>query len=187
MELDRKKIEGLTGEYGGEYGLNHTRRLLHIISWIGGGLEYDRDVLWTAAYLHDWGGYPRWIQSGTDHAVRSRGIAKEFLENEGCETNFIEHVCECIEFHHGSSHSRSLESQLLSDADAIDFTGTIGVLREFSTRPRELRKAFEGIRSRVEKNRAILCLDKSKEIFESRSRRLQRVLAEFEEDAFGYY
>ena len=58
------EIVSLTKGYGGDWGINHTLRLLHLIEIIGKGREYDPDVVWVAAYLHDWGGYSPWIQPG---------------------------------------------------------------------------------------------------------------------------
>jgi len=185
--LNKDKIIQLTMQYGGEYGLNHTKRLLNIISLIGEGMKFDEKVLWVAAYLHDWGGYPTWALSGVDHAKRSKQVAENFLSEEGYEHGFINHVLECIEYHHGGHEHRSIESKLLSDADAIDFCGVIGILREFSTKPREVRKAFESIKSRMDKNRNVIYFDKSKQIFENRIIRAERLLSEFEEESFGYF
>ena len=39
--IDKEEIARLTEEYGGTWGINHTRRLLHLIDHIGEGLEYD--------------------------------------------------------------------------------------------------------------------------------------------------
>lgn len=185
--MDKDKIAQLTKEYGGEYGLNHTRRILNIVSLIGAGMTYNEEVLWAAAYLHDWGAYPKWVQSGVDHAVRSKQVAEEFLNSEGCEKVFISHVLECIEYHHGGSELRSVESKLLSDADAIDFLGTVGVLREFSTKPRDLRKAAESARNRIEKSRKVIQFEKSIKIAEERIKRAEKLLADFEEEAFGIF
>ena len=61
-DIDRDEITRLTEEYGGQWGINHTRRLLLLISIIGEGLEYNADAIWLAAHLHDWGGYSPWAQ-----------------------------------------------------------------------------------------------------------------------------
>lgn len=185
--MDKDKIIQLTEEYGGEYGLNHTRRLLNIISLISERMNYNKEVLWVSAYLHDWGGYPKWAQSGIDHAIRSKQVAEDFLNSEGYEKSFINHVLECIEYHHGSNEVRSVESQLLIDADAIDFLGTVGILREFSTKPRELRKAVESAKSRMEKNKKVIKFEQSKKIVEQRIKRAERLLFEFEEESFGIF
>jgi len=72
-------------------------------------------------------------------------------------------------------------------ADAIDFAGAIGVLREFSTKPRDLRKSFESARKRMEKNKEVIKLAKSKELFEIRIKRAERLPAKFEEESFGSF
>ncbi len=82
-KIDKEEIVRLTEEYGGPWGINHTRRLLHLISIIGEGQEYNAEVVWVAAHLHDWGGYPKWAQTGVDHALRSRQVAEEFLAEKG--------------------------------------------------------------------------------------------------------
>ncbi len=60
METLLNKISGLTEEYGGQWGMNHTKRLLRLISIIGEGLHYNHEAVTIAAYLHDWGGYSKW-------------------------------------------------------------------------------------------------------------------------------
>lgn len=183
----KDNIVQLTKEYGGEYGVNHSKRLLKIISVIGDGMYYNEEVLWMAAYLHDWGGYPKWIQNGVDHAIRSKQVAYEFLHAEGYPEDFIDNVLECIEYHHGSSSDKSIESQLLSDADAIDFVGTIGVLREFSTKPRELKKAYESAKNRMEKIKKIILFERSREIVDERIGRAEKLLSDFMEESFSIY
>ena len=52
MDIDNDEIARLTEEYGGAWGINHTRRLLKLISIIGEGLGYDEHTAWLAAHLH---------------------------------------------------------------------------------------------------------------------------------------
>jgi uncharacterized protein len=187
LSIDRQEIVRLTEEYGGPWGLNHTRRLLHLISIIGKGQRYDADVVWVAAHLHDWGGYPKWAQPGVDHAVRSRQVAEEFLVEKGYSPEFITPILECIETHHGSDPNRHLEALLLSDADALDFLGVVGVLRDFSKKPGDLRKAYEIVQDRKEKLRQSICLESSRVIASRRLETMERMLAAFEEETFGYF
>ena len=76
-KIDKDEIVRLTEQYGGEWGINHTRRLLHLISVIGEELEYDADAVWLAAHMHDWGGYSEWSHPAaqTVHQHRSRSVA----------------------------------------------------------------------------------------------------------------
>ncbi len=186
-EIDKDEIARLTEEYGGQWGLNHTRRLLHLISVIGEGQRYDPDVVWIAAYLHDWGGYSKWMQPGVDHALRSRQVAEAFWSERAYPVELLIPILECIEFHHGSDPGRRIEAVLLSDADALDFLGVVGVLRDFSKKPGDLRKAYETVQSRMVKLRQSLCLEASKALAARRIERMQELLAHFEEETFGYF
>ncbi len=141
MNIDRDEIIRLTEEYDGPWGINHTRRLLHLIAVIGEGQSYDSEVVWVSAHLHDWGGYSPWAQAGVDHALRSKQVAETFLAERNYPEDFKARVLECIEFHHSGDPNRSIESILLSDADALDFLGVVGVMRD-----RQKSKGFEGSR-----------------------------------------
>jgi hypothetical protein len=46
MGLDRDDIAALTHEYGGEWSLQHTRRLLHLVSLVREERDYDEEVVW---------------------------------------------------------------------------------------------------------------------------------------------
>ena len=185
--IDRDEIIRLTEEYGGQWGINHTRRLLHLVSIIGEGQEYNTDAVWLAAHLHDWGGYAPWAQKEVNHALRSKQVAETFLAERGYSDDLIELVLECIEYHHSGDAQRSIESILLSDADALDFLGVIGVLRDISKNPRELRKGYEATRRRREKLPSMLCLKRSKEIAAERVKQMDELLAAFEADTFGCF
>jgi uncharacterized protein len=187
MEIDKSEIARLTEEYGGQWGINHTRRLLHLISIIGEGQDYDADAVWVAAHLHDWGAYAPWAQKEVDHALRSRQVAGTFLTEHGCEPALKQLVLECIELHHVGGGNRSLESVLLRDADVLDFMGVVGVLRDFSKNSRNLRSAFDVVKKRRDKLPGLLSLEKAKEIAAVRVRQTDELLARFEQDSFGCF
>jgi uncharacterized protein len=186
-KIDKDEIIRLTEQYGGEWGINHTRRLLHLISVIGEELEYDADAVWLAAHMHDWGGYSEWSQPGVNHALRSREVAETFLAQRDYPEDWVKLVLECIEHHHNGDPAKSIEAILLSDADMLDFLGVVGVLRDFSKNPRDLRKGYEATKRRREKMPQMLCLDRSKEIAAKRVREMDEVLAGFENDSFGCF
>jgi uncharacterized protein len=187
MEIDRDEIVRLTEEYGGQWGINHTRRLLHLIAIISEGRAFDADAVWLAAHLHDWGGYSAWKQEGVDHAARSRQVAEVFLNERGYPEALTALVLECIEFHHSASPDRSIEAVLLCDADALDFLGVVGVLRDFSKSPNDLRKAYETTRRRQLTLPDKLVLDTSKAIAAKRIEQMDDLLAAFEADSFGCF
>ncbi len=185
--MDRNELAHLTETYGGPWGINHTRRILKLIDIIGEGLTYNAEVVWIAAHLHDWGGYPAWAQAGVDHAVRSRQVAEAFLPEHAVEEPLLTPILECIETHHCGDPGRSIEAILLSDADALDFLGVVGILRDFSKKPSDLRKAYETTKSRRDKLPGMLCLPKSQEIARERVKIMDVMLAAFEEETFGCF
>jgi uncharacterized protein len=187
MDVDRAEIAALTEEYGGPWGINHTRRLLHLISIIGAGQQYNSEAVWIAAHLHDWGGYSKWAKKDVDHAVRSAQVAETFLAERGCQPALQELVLECIRLHHTGGPDRSIESVLLSDADALDFLGVVGVLRDFSKNARDMRKAVDVARKRRATLPALLQLEQSRQIATERVRQMDELLERFEEDTWGNF
>jgi uncharacterized protein len=187
MNIDREEISRLTEEYGGSWGINHTRRLLKLIEIIGKDLAYDEDAIWLAAHLHDWGGYTPWAQEGVDHAMRSKQVAEQFLAEREFSIEWSKLVLECIELHHNGDAKKSLEAILLSDADALDFLGIVGMLRDFSKNTKDLRKAYEITRKRREKLPKMLRLEKSKELANERLEEMDQLYSRFEAETFGCY
>jgi uncharacterized protein len=186
-EQHREEIVRLTTEHGGQWAINHTRRLLELIAIIGEGLEYDDDAIWLAAHLHDWGGYAPWAKPGVDHALRSTEVAGPFLAERGYPADLIERILQCIEHHHSGDPCHSIEAILLADADALDFLGVVGVLRDISKKPRDLRAGYETTTKRRARLPAMLCLEKSRELAAERIQEMDELLRAFERDSFGFF
>ena len=141
--INKEEIMQLTEDYRGVWGINHSRHLLDLISIIGENQNYNEEVVWLAAYLHDWSGYSHWRKEGFDHAIRSKEVAEDYLLERGYPQELIAKVLECIETHLSAKKGRSIEAQLISDADALEFLGCVGMMRMFSMKPRDLRAAYE--------------------------------------------
>jgi uncharacterized protein len=187
MNIERDELVRLTEEYGGPWGINHTRRLLELVSIIGEGQSSNADAVWVAAHLHDWGAYGTWARPGVDHALRSRQVAEAFLAERNTPPDEAKLILDCVEFHHADNSTRCLEVQLLSDADALDFLGVVGVLRDFSKNARDLRQAYDISRKRRGKLPGLLCLARSKEIASQRLADMDTLFAKFEADTFGCF
>ena len=187
MDIDKGEVESLTEKYGGTWGINHTRRLLYLVDAIGAGRSYNREALWVAAHLHDWGAYAPWSQAGVDHARRSREVAEEFLKERGVPEEFQTLVLECIAKHHTAGSDMSLEAMLLRDADVLDFLGVVGILRDVSKNPRDLRKAYEAIRKRRDTLPGLLRLEKARELGAQRVKEMDAVLAQWDTESCGYF
>jgi uncharacterized protein len=187
MDIDRDEIIRLSEDYGAAWGIHHTRRLLKLMSLIGAGQEYDQDAIWVAAYLHDWGGYAPWKQDGVHHAVRSRQVAEQFLRDRRYPDDFVAPVLEAIEFHHDPDPARGIAAILLCDADALDFLGTVGVLRNFSRFFQDMRRAYDDIQRRMATLPAALILETSRALAAERLPRMEQLLAAFEAETFGCF
>ena len=185
--IDQAELSQLTLEYGNEWGLQHSLRLLKLIAEIGQGLEFDAEVMWIAVYLHDWGAYSAWAQKDVDHSLRSKQVANEFLTTRGYPEAKRNLVLETIEFHHTAGTERSLEAILLRDADALDFLGTVGVLRNFSINPRDLRKAHDETIRRRDRSLSILALPRAQEIAAERVKEMNAILGAFETQTQGCF
>jgi uncharacterized protein len=185
--LDREEIVRLTHEHGGDWGVKHSERLLHLASILADGREYDAESLWLAAYLHDWGGWQAWAKPGVEHYDRSVEVAREFLTDRGCPKPLMELVLECIAFHHGGSPDRSFESVLLTDADALDLLGIVGAARTFAMNPRDIRGGFEWVKRWRDRCTAAITLAKTLELAAKRIEETDRFIAAFEEETFGIF
>jgi uncharacterized protein len=185
--INHDEIARLTEEYGGVWGINHTRRLLHLVETIGEGIEYNAEAVWLAAHLHDWGAYAPWAQKGVEHVERSVQVVEPFLTEKSCPEELKRLVMETIALHHTPGVERSIESILLRDADVLDFLGVVGVLRDFSKNARDLRTAYETVRKRREKLPGMLVIDKAKAIAADRIREMDALLAWFESGSFGCF
>jgi uncharacterized protein len=187
IELNKEEVSRLTREYAGDFGFNHTHRLLKLIEIIGEDQSYDADVIWMAAHLHDWGAYKPWSREGIDHAVRSGEVAGEYLLEEGYPEDWIEKVKVCIVTHHQADCQRPIEAILLSDADVLDFLGALGILREFSRKSRVMREAYETSIKRMQNLPDHLCLEKSRAIASQRIAEMESFYQLFRAESFGFY
>ncbi len=187
MALDKGEIVRMTEEHGGAWGINHTRRLLHLVDVIGAGMTYEQQAVWLAAHLHDWGAYAPWSEPGVDHVLRSVQVVEPFLTERQCPAALRELVLECIALHHTGGSDRSLEAILLRDADVLDFLGVVGILRDFSKNPRDLRKAYVAVCQRREKLPGLLHLEKARELASQRLEEMDMILQRFEAESFGCF
>lgn len=185
--MEHKEIVHLTQEYGGDWAICHAGRILHWVEILAEGKPYDKEAVWVAAHLHDWGGYPAWIQEGIEHYDRSREVAEAFLRERNCPDPFRDKVLEIIQCHHGGPAERSFESCLFTDADALDLLGVVGTLRIFCMVPRNLKGAIMAVQRFREMSLKAITFEKSKEIAQERVEETDYLLKKFDEETFGIY
>lgn len=85
------------------------------------------------------------------------------------------------------SANRRIEALPLSDADALDFLGVVGILREFSRQPKDLRKGYLAAQKRLKTLPGMLCLEASRQMAAGRIKEMEQVLASFVEETFDKF
>ncbi|GAA0643347.1 HD domain-containing protein [Brevundimonas lenta] len=93
------------------------------------GLTVDEDVMFAAAFLHDWGGIEPFAVEGVDHATRSVELAEPFLRNAGFPMEKFPAVRAAILGHMYDKDPEGPEAVALHDADLVDFLGATGAAR----------------------------------------------------------
>jgi len=126
------------------HGFDHVLRVLDMALRLGRQVGADLEILHAAALLHDASGAapsaaPRAAQHGAEpngggresHEHASAEFARRVLTDEGWPEERIAAVEHCIRAHRyrGSELARSLEAQVLFDADKLDVLGAFGVAR----------------------------------------------------------
>jgi uncharacterized protein len=113
---------------GGGHDFDHVLRVTALAERIAAAEGADGAIVRTAALLHDV------AENGgrDDHHLAGAAMAREILRGE--QEAFVEAVAHAIEAHRfrADPAPRTLEAQVLSDADKLDAIGAIGVARAFA-------------------------------------------------------
>jgi uncharacterized protein len=113
----------------------HQPRLYAMASRIGEGTDYDDDVLFAAAWMHDLGVFEGHRPADAEQLARwnhvPHAIAKcrERLPGWGFPAEKVEAVAEAIRTHQPHDEPVTAEAILLRDADILEQLGAVGVLR----------------------------------------------------------
>ena len=112
---------------------HHVYRVLYAAIDIAKGMEsIDMDVLLAACLLHDIGRESQFADlDNICHAQIGGEMAYEFLLSRQWSTQEALHVKECISTHRyrGDNAPKSTEAKILFDADKLDASGAIGIVR----------------------------------------------------------
>jgi uncharacterized protein len=188
MNLTLDDIIELTLEVGEDWAVAHAERLLRLIEEIGTDLAYDSDVLELAAYVHDWGAFPRYIQKDVEHTLRSRQVVEEeILPFLNLTDEQKELLLETIELHdyRDTRAPTSNEALLLREADMLEFLGMIGMAREFARGPKNVETCYKRILSRKYGIEGRFTLPRAQEIAIVRLKRMEESLQWLNEESFG--
>jgi len=123
----------------------HQPRLYALACQIGKGMDFDDDVLFAAAWMHDLGVYighrpvnqtelERW-----NHVPYTIARTRELLAACGFPTEKLDPVCEAIRTHQPFDNPHTTEAIILRDADILEQLGAIGALRALAKVGRDTR------------------------------------------------
>lgn len=113
------------------HGLDHVQRVYQLATHIAQAEGADLVIVQNAALLHD-AHDDRQPHARNTHHYASADFAAEILAAEGWPTERIAAVQHCIRAHRFRDNSeppRTLEAQVLFDADKLDAIGAVGVVR----------------------------------------------------------
>jgi uncharacterized protein len=113
------------------HGFDHVLRVAQMADRLGRELGADLEIIRAAALLHDASGAAPGGEARVSHENDSAEQAARILMEEGWTKERIRAVQHCIRSHRfrGSEAPRTLEAQILFDADKLDVMGAFGAAR----------------------------------------------------------
>ena len=187
-QLTLNDIIRMTLDVGEYWAVAHAKRLIELGREISADLPYDPQVFALAAYLHDWGAFPKYAQRNVEHAIRSRQVVEtEVLPNLDLTATQKEVLLEAIELHdyRDTRPTSSNEALLLREADMLEFLGMIGMARDFARGPRNVETCYKRILSRRAEIQGRFTLPRAQEIARVRLQRMETSLEWLLEEGFG--
>ncbi|MGV8172472.1 MAG: HD domain-containing protein [Candidatus Woesearchaeota archaeon] len=150
--------------FGGKSkGNRHLFRMQKHIKILSSDIALRRDILCAGAWLHDTN-LEKTI-SGSTLANRDKVIT--FLKNIGINSEDIEHIIHCISSHDGRIEAQTIEAKIIHDADTLEKSGPLGVIRETWKKSQEgwnTERIVRHLRRHIEKRTNKLYTEKAKKI-----------------------
>jgi uncharacterized protein len=172
----------------------HQPRLYALACRIGEGMEYDDDILFAAAWMHDLGVFlghrpedreqlARW-----EHVTYTIARTRELLPGWGFPVEKLAGVEEAIRTHQAKDEPVLVEAVLLRDADILEQLGAIGIMRAVvkvgrDTRYETFSSVIPVLRRALEQLPRQLCLGISKELAAPRVEHIRSFIASVEAEA----
>ncbi len=126
-----ERARALYSDNDSAHGFDHVLRVTHIAERLADEEGADREIVRTAALLHDVGRAEQ-ERTGISHAELGARMAREILA--GHAPDRVEAVAVAIEQHRFrvANPPSSIEACVLYDADKLDAIGAIGVARAYA-------------------------------------------------------
>jgi uncharacterized protein len=172
----------------------HQPRLYSLTQKVGEGQDYDDDVVYAAAWLHDLGTFighrpedpdalARW-----DHVVYAMDRAPAVLEQAGFPRAKVAAVLTAVRTHQPRDRPSTVEGVILRDADILEQLGAVGIMRMLAKVGRDTRypnftAAVATLRRSLETLPSELRLDRARLLAEPKIRILEAFLEAAEQEA----
>jgi uncharacterized protein len=159
-------------------GFDHVNRVYHLAKHLED--DYDDDVLFAAAYLHD-------IILTEPHQLQSAEKAEAVLHEVGFEPGKIMQVKEAILNHIPEGEPKTTESKMLHDADILDSLGMSGIARLaigafFWRGAKSLVDVLRHVREYKERAETHLILEKSRQLARERIEFMEKALDQLKKE-----
>lgn len=187
-QLTLNDIIQMTAQVGEDWAVAHAKRLIELVKQISADIPYDPRVMELATHMHDWGAFPKYIQPGVGHAVRSRQVVEsDILPHLPLTADQKEILLETIELHdyRDLRPAKSNEALLLREADMLEFLGMMGMAREFARGPKNVETCYKRVLSRRNGIKGRFTLPRAQEIAKVRLERMEISLGWLVEESFG--
>ncbi len=174
----------------------HQPRLYALTRLIGQGLDYDDDVVYASAWLHDLGVFvghrpeePEMLKRW-DNVEYALGLAPGKLAEVGFPRAKVAAVLEAIRHHQPGGDPDTIEAAILRDADILEQLGAVGILRTVCKVGRDTRfstftDAVRSLERAVGELPGMLRLESSRRLAEERVRLHREFLAGVRAEAGG--
>jgi uncharacterized protein len=174
-----------------KYG--HQPRLYALAARLGESREFDDDVLFAAAWMHDLGVFlghrpqDSKVLAQWDHVPYTIERTRELLAGWGFPQEKIDAVAEVIRTHQPKDEPKTIEAILLRDADILEQLGAVGLLRAVAKIGRDSRyPTFTSVMGVLQAAVGLLPqklhLNSSRELAKPRVELLQRVISALDEE-----
>ena len=175
----------------------HQPRLYALACRLAEGMEFDDDILFAAAWMHDLGVFlghrpedPAELQHW-DHVPYTVARSRELLTAWGFPPEKLLGVEAAIRTHQAKDEPVLVEAVILRDADILEQLGAIGILRAVvkvgrDTRYRTFTSIIPVLRRSLEELPGKLRLQTSKDLAASRVELLRSFISSIEGEAAGH-
>ena len=140
-----KKARERISKQDSSHDFGHALRVLANAEYIASIEGGDLEVIIPAALFHDVVIYPKNDPLSKLAATESAQVAKEILETLDYPSEKIPLVMQAIEEHSYSNGIQPalLESRIIQDADRLEITGAIAIMRTFSSTGQMQRRFYD--------------------------------------------